>query len=169
MGSWQAAISIANNYPIFGVGLRNSPLFSYRYGADMRGRVIHSQYLQVLADTGYPGLLIYLSVLFTTWRSLRRVCRMVRGRTDVEAQRIRSMANGLESGLLVFCVAASFLSVELFELPYILLFLSAQLYVIQRAASMAQPAQNEAPVRIVAGQLRPVSLPQPAKLRTLPR
>ena len=113
----------------------------------MRGRVIHSQYLQVLADTGYPGLLIYLSVLFTTWRSLRRVCRMVRGRTDVEAQRIRSMANGLECGLLVFCVAASFLSVELFELPYLMLFLGAQLYVVQRAASTwaASPERGTCP------------------------
>ncbi len=50
-GSWQAAFRIANDYPLLGVGIRNSPRFSYQYGADMPGRVIHSQYLQILADS----------------------------------------------------------------------------------------------------------------------
>jgi hypothetical protein len=60
-------------------------------------------------------------------------------------------------------------SVELFKLPCILLFLSAQLYVVQRAASMTKAAPTETAVRTVPGQVLPLSLPQLTKLRTLPR
>ena len=48
---------------MFGVGIRNSNLFSYQYGADMEGRTIHSQYLQIAADNGFVGLGLYLAVL----------------------------------------------------------------------------------------------------------
>jgi O-antigen ligase len=53
--SWLAALRIANDYPIFGVGVRNSNLFSYEYGADMEGRTIHSTYLQIAADSSSPS------------------------------------------------------------------------------------------------------------------
>ena len=43
-----------------GVGMRNSNLFTYQYGADVQGRTIHSQYLQTMADSGYPALFFYL-------------------------------------------------------------------------------------------------------------
>ncbi len=54
--SWAAAWNIAKDYPILGVGVRNSNLFSYQYGADMEGRTIHSQYLQIAADCGLVGI-----------------------------------------------------------------------------------------------------------------
>ena len=44
-----------------------------QYGADIEGRVIHSQFFQILADCGYPGLFLYLMVLATAWLSLRQV------------------------------------------------------------------------------------------------
>jgi len=134
-GSWSAAIAMANDHPILGVGLRNSPLFSHRYGADIEGRVIHSQFFQILADCGYPGLFLYLMTLATAWLSLRQVRKLMKGRTDDEAMLIKSMANGIECGLFVFCAAAAFLSVELFELPYVLLLLSAQLGAVTALAA----------------------------------
>lgn len=134
-GSWTAAIRMANDHPILGMGLRNSSLFSHQYGADIEGRVIHSQFFQILADCGYPGLFLYLMVLATAWISLRQARKAMKGRTDDEAMLIKSMASGIECGLFVFCVAAAFLSVELFELPYVLLLLSAQLGAITSLAA----------------------------------
>src|SRR6516165_8280922 len=67
--AWKAAWQMAIENPIFGVGLRNSPLFSYQYGADSEGRVIHSQYFQVAADNGFVGIALYLIVLGTAWGS----------------------------------------------------------------------------------------------------
>jgi probable O-glycosylation ligase (exosortase A-associated) len=147
-GSWTAAIRMANDHPLLGMGLRNSSLFSHQYGADIEGRVIHSQFFQILADCGYPGLFLYLMVLATAWFSLRQVRKAMKGRTDDEAILIKSMANGIECGLFVFCASAAFLSVELFELPYVLLLLSAQL-----GAVTALAAQTVSP---------PVAKPTPA-------
>lgn len=140
-GSWTAAIRMANDHPILGMGLRNSSLYSYQYGSDQEGRVIHSQFFQILADCGYPGLALYLVVLATAWLSLRQVRKAMKGRTDDEAMLIKSMASGIECGLFVFCVSAAFLSVELFELPYVLLLLSAQLgAVTAMAQTVSEPA-----------------------------
>jgi O-antigen ligase len=141
-GSWTAAVRMANAHPILGMGLRNSPLYSHLYGADIEGRVIHSQFFQILADCGYPGLFLYFVVLATSWLSLRQVRKSMKGRTDDEAMLIKSMASGIECGLFVFCAAASFLSVELFELPYVLLLLSAQLGAVTALAAqtVSKPA-----------------------------
>jgi probable O-glycosylation ligase (exosortase A-associated) len=129
LGSWAAAIRIAEDNPIFGVGVRNANLFSYRYGADMEGRTIHSQYLQTLADSGFPALGLYLLALFFVFRGLHeveRACRS-RARDEPDALRAYAMAAGVECALAVFCVGAAFLSLEVFELPYVLLLVGAEL------------------------------------------
>jgi probable O-glycosylation ligase (exosortase A-associated) len=139
--SWAAAWGIARDNPIFGVGVRNANLFSHQYGADREGRTIHSQYLQIAADNGFVGLALYLVVLAMAWLSLRRCRRFVSGRTDDEGRRIAAIANGVECSLVVYCFGALFLSLEVFELPYLLLLLAAQLGVICGAAQ-TQPAAS---------------------------
>lgn len=131
--SWRAAWLIALDHPVFGVGVRNADRFSYYYGADRPGRTIHSQYLQILADNGFPGLAFYLLAVVTSFLALWRVRRSFRDSRDEEAFRIRSIANGIESSMLVFFVGATFLSLEVFELPYLLMFLSAQLALVSGA------------------------------------
>jgi len=142
--SWNAAFHIALDYPVFGVGVRNANLFSQRYGADMEGRTIHSQYFQILADNGFLGLGLYLTVLTTAWWALRRARRLVKDRQDAEARRTRAMAAGIECSLAVYCFGAIFLSVEVFELPYLLLFLAAQVAAVQRRAPVDESANPSA-------------------------
>jgi probable O-glycosylation ligase (exosortase A-associated) len=132
--AWAAAAGMANEYPIFGVGLRGANVLSHQYGADMEGRTIHSQYLQIAADNGWVGLALYLLMFFVCWRSLRRAHRLAWGRTDLEGRRAYAMACGVEGALAVFAFGASFLSLEVFELPYLLLFLAAQLPKVQGVA-----------------------------------
>jgi probable O-glycosylation ligase (exosortase A-associated) len=136
--SWWAAWQIANDNPLFGVGVRNANLFSHQYGADREGRTIHSQYLQIAADNGLVGLALYLGALGTAWLSLRRCRRAVADRMDDESCRIAAIANGVECSMAVYCCGAIFLSLEVFELPYLLLLLAAQLEVV------SQPGQTHA-------------------------
>jgi probable O-glycosylation ligase (exosortase A-associated) len=161
-GSWDAGWRMAKDNPIFGVGVRNSPLFSAEYGADMHGRVIHSQLLQIAADSGFVGLGFYLIALWTVWRALRRTMVYLKRTTtrtekddEEEHRRAYAAAAGIESSLAVFLVGSLFLSLEVFELPYVLLLLGAQLpvvlgvtrpdRVVGRAASPAQrPASSGA-------------------------
>ena len=144
--SWEAAYQIALDYPLFGVGVRNSPEISAQYGTDMEGRVIHSQLLQILADTGFPGLIIYLVLLTLTMRSLRRVRHWARPRDDADARMAYAVACGVEGSIAVFVIGSLFLSVEVFELPYVLLLLGAQLERVLKAQGiMLAPPVEEAP------------------------
>jgi probable O-glycosylation ligase (exosortase A-associated) len=131
--SWTAAVRIANDYPIFGVGVRNANLYSEAYGADMYGRTIHSQYLQLAADNGWVGMALYLMLLVSAWLALRRVRILARYKKDDETQRARAIAAGVECSLIVFCFGALFLSLEVFELPFLLLLLCAQLELVSGA------------------------------------
>jgi probable O-glycosylation ligase (exosortase A-associated) len=144
--SWKAAVKIACDHPIFGAGIRNANLLSRQYGADMEGRTIHSNYLQIAADNGFVGLGLFLASLGAVWLSTRRARRSVAGRDDPDALRIHATACGVECSLAVFCIGSLFLSLEVFELPYLLLFIGAHLPVVSGAAAApaaAAPAPEE--------------------------
>ena len=135
--SWDAAVRIANDHPIFGAGIRNSNLLTYQYGADIEGRTIHSQYLQTLADSGYVGLGLYLVALGSLWLSILRTRRFLKTSDDPDASLARSMLAGVEGALVVFCFGASFLSLEVFELPYLVALIGAQISLLTRVEAMA--------------------------------
>lgn len=157
--SWRAAFLIANDHPVFGVGIRNSALVVYDYGADMIGRTIHSQYLQIAADSGYPALALYLGALAAVWVSMAQTRRLLAGREDDEARLCRAMLSGLEGSLGVFCVGAVFLSLEVFELPYLIALMGGQLHVIVRAQSIPQGVGGQ----LAGAEAHPVNLP-PARI-----
>ena len=145
--TWKIAITMANERPLFGFGIRNSDLFTYQYGADMEGRSIHSQYLQTAADSGWVGLGLYVALLLSVFLGLRQVRRALRRWNDPETARVKSLAGGLESALVLFAVGAFALSLEHFEMPYILILLAVQLHAITRAVL----AKLEPPKLVVLG------------------
>lgn len=130
--SWLAALRIANDYPIFGVGVRNSNLFSYEYGADMEGRTIHSTYLQIAADSGYVGLGIYLLLLITVFREIAFLRKQTKHQSDPESRLYGSLASGMECALVIFAFGTIFLSLEFFELPYFLMMCVLQMGLLYR-------------------------------------
>ena len=132
--AWAAAWRMTMENPIFGLGIRNSNLLSQAYGADMEGRTIHSQYLQTSADSGLVALVLYLLAFGTVWWSLRKVRQATALRSDPEGTRAYAIACGVEGSMAVFAFGAIFLSLEHFELPYLLLLLGAQLANGRRAA-----------------------------------
>lgn len=132
--SWAAAWKIALDNPVFGVGVRNANLFSQQYGADMEGRTIHNNYLQIAADEGFVGCGLYLAMLGSVWFDLRTIRRRCRGRDDLESRRLHGITYGVEGAMVVFCFGAIFLSLESFELPFLLLLIGAQTSLLVRAA-----------------------------------
>jgi probable O-glycosylation ligase (exosortase A-associated) len=140
--SWAAALEITKENPVFGVGIRNSNLLSQQYGADMEGRTIHSQYLQTAADSGLVALALYLAALVAFWLSTRRARLAAKGRTDPEGRQAYAAACGVEGAMVVFCVGAAFLSLENFELPYLMILLGAQLPLVLRPVAAPASAQQ---------------------------
>jgi probable O-glycosylation ligase (exosortase A-associated) len=137
--TWAIAIRMANEEPLFGFGIRCSNLYTRAYGADMEGRTIHSQYLQTAADSGWVALALYLALLGSTVLGGWQVHRFLRGRKDAESLRVRALLSGVICSLFIFCFGAIFLSLEHFELPYILILLGVQLHAITRAIQNANP------------------------------
>jgi probable O-glycosylation ligase (exosortase A-associated) len=158
LASWRAGFSIAKDHPIFGIGPRNSQAVIFAYGADMQGRVIHSQYVQIAADNGFIGLGWYLCLLGSAWMGLRRVRLATKGEETAEARRVRALAAGLECSLAVFCTGAIFLSLEVFELPYLFIMLAIQFPLalqLDGTTEVSSPTLVAHPA--ITGRLNPVA------------
>jgi probable O-glycosylation ligase (exosortase A-associated) len=149
--TWGIAIRMANERPFFGFGIRCSALYTHAYGADREGRAIHSQYLQTAADSGWVALALYLGLLASVFVGLRAVRKFIRNYHDPETMKVKSMTSGLECALVLFCFGAIFLSLEVFEMPYILILLAVQLHAITRMV-----ANRYAQVPVATAQLAPV-------------
>lgn len=134
--TWKIAVRMANEAPLLGFGVRNSNLYTYEYGADMKGRTIHCLYLQIAADSGWVAMLFYLAMLFSLLIGLGEVRRSLRRWDDPDTARVKAMASGLECSLVMFAFGAFFLSLEVFEMPYVLILLSVQLHAITRAIAL---------------------------------
>jgi O-antigen ligase len=108
---WRVATKIIGDHPGLGVGLGAYPQAHAAYALDEEfdrtvtgRRDTHSTWLNVLAETGVPGLLIFLALLFATfWKAerIRRVCR-------VRLPRASRQLLYLEFGLLAFLAAGTF-------------------------------------------------------------
>ena len=75
---WNAAVDMLNRYPYFGVGHANFPVYYHDFlrdsGALRAGlEMAHNSYLQVGAELGYPGLLIFLLIIVASFSITRRV------------------------------------------------------------------------------------------------
>ena len=137
LDSWAAALRMVQDNPILGKGVRNANYFSQNYGADYEGRTIHNQYLQLAADSGLPAAILYIAMMAVAMWNLHRVrarCLVqARARSlldDPDVQEMRLMEKvclAIQSSLLMFLVGACFLSLEAFELPWLLVVLAGLL------------------------------------------
>lgn len=135
--SWNAGWAIAMENPLTGQGIRNSAFFIQNYGADRVGRTIHSQYIQIAADSGILAMLTYIIIQITAFWSLRRTRNMCRKyvkdhrarapgtKPDHITEQTIQLSMGCEASLLIFSFGAIFLSVEVVELPWLLLVLAS--------------------------------------------
>ncbi|MGI9860041.1 O-antigen ligase family protein [Moorella naiadis] len=75
---WRAAVGmfLARPWTGFGGGSFHDVYFSFYDGGRWYSRYVHNHYLQVLAETGWPGLLIFLgmvaALLLPFWRQRQR-------------------------------------------------------------------------------------------------
>ncbi len=158
--SWQAAWNMTWDHPFTGVGVRNANLLSQAYGADMYGRTIHSQYLQIAADCGVPAISVYLMMCVMSIlrsRSSRKVLRRAASDPAIDLPKdvghsLAATALAVETSLIIFMLGAIFLSLETFELPWLLMILGGALPIVTSQfienaieAAAAKTAENPSP------------------------
>ncbi len=144
---WRVGWKIVQDHPLTGVGLGaygpNHERYALRpeFNPTAQGpRDSHSLYLKVLAETGYPGLLLYLGMLLTVLVSAERTRRRCRGILDTAARQLLV----LEAGLVAFLAAATFGSLPYlphFLLHLVLLYGMSVLYRRQLRTETASAAQ----------------------------
>jgi O-antigen ligase len=155
---WRVAGMIIRDNPVTGVGLgayKNvHAVYAVQAGAAARTargkRDTHSTYLNVAAETGLPGLFLFLGLVGSVLVGAERVRR--RGRTLLPGPSAQLYA--LEIGLIAFLVAGlwgSFSSLSFLYLHLALITVIAR----QNAAALAAPP----PVRGSAGARRVTARP----------
>lgn len=124
--AWQASINMAVSHPLLGVGIDNfySNYFYYSPHWDGKNHAVHSTWFQVLGETGFVGLSLFILLLTHIYKILRRI-------SDHHAQcstpEISLTAHSLRGGLLAFAISGTFLT-QAFTWPlYIILSLSIAL------------------------------------------
>lgn len=119
---WQTSFLIIRDHPVFGVGWGAYPAANSEYapmsgGGEFRlgARDTHSTYLNVLAETGYPGLALFLTLVGGTVLYVDRTRRAHRNAFPRAAIQLYF----LEIGLLSFLVSGIFGSYSRLSFFYI--------------------------------------------------
>ncbi|CCQ11999.1 Membrane protein SypL involved in exopolysaccharide production [Pseudoalteromonas luteoviolacea B = ATCC 29581] len=121
--AWQAAFNMALANPLTGVGINNfySNYFFYSPHWDGKNHAVHSTWFQVMGETGFVGLALFIVLLVGIYKSLNRSLRLCNLNPN---NAILLNVHSLRAGLLAFCVGGTFLT-QAFTWPlYIILSLS---------------------------------------------
>lgn len=100
---WKIGLVIHRDYPLFGIGTKNFQRLIKHYDSSGNlpdnGLVAHNSYIELLAENGYPGLLLYLLGIAVTLFMLRKARKTL----DREADReLINLSHALEIAIIVF-------------------------------------------------------------------
>jgi len=116
INSWQYSINVANDR-ITGGGLQSwsKDMFAVYAPNPDWVFVAHSIYFSVLADHGWPGLIMFLLIIWLTWRSLSK---MIKETKDDQDSSFNLLARMLQVSLVAYMTGGMFLSLSYFDLPW---------------------------------------------------
>ncbi|MDD9198212.1 O-antigen ligase family protein [Aliivibrio sp. S2MY1] len=110
--AWEAAFKMAVNNPITGVGLDNfySNYFYYSPHWDGLNHAVHSTWFGVLAETGFLGLSVFISLIVVLIKSANRTLTSVKAVKDEINPAIYASAQAIFAGLIGTIVSGTFLT-----------------------------------------------------------
>jgi probable O-glycosylation ligase (exosortase A-associated) len=116
--SWYVAWHLGVDHPLLGAGFQPfSPDVYEHYLPGYRDfHNAHNHYLQVLAEHGFTGLLLFSAILASVFLTLQRTRSAVRG--DPTQRWIGSYAEMLQVSLFAYAVGGAFLNMPYFDLYY---------------------------------------------------
>ena len=131
----KAAWAVFLDNPIFGIGVGNYYYEFRKYEAIPAGRA-HTRYLEVLAELGAVGFLLFMAII---WHTLRTLARM----TKSAKAPVNYYAYGLYIGLIGFLVAAIFLHAQQEKALWFIVFMSAALWKISQGENSKEAVLAE--------------------------
>jgi len=141
--AWKQAVLMASDHPFFGGGFKAGQNFviwkiyepefrKFDHIIDTSGQVFtfgkaaHSIYFQVLGDMGYCGLILFLIIIWLSYKKLKFVIKESNDKWIVDLARM------LQVSLVTYCAAGAALSLPYFDLSFSIFALSHCLYELTR-------------------------------------
>jgi probable O-glycosylation ligase (exosortase A-associated) len=117
LAAWEYSVNLANSR-ITGGGFNSFSLDTYMiyYGAVPVAFVAHSIYFSVLAAHGWPGLLLFLLIIWLVWRKLHWVQKNTEDKPELKSYNV--MVRMLKLSVIVYLSGGAFLSLAYFDLPW---------------------------------------------------
>jgi probable O-glycosylation ligase (exosortase A-associated) len=156
---WKVAVDMAMDYPT-GVGLFNyQPAYdTYDDSGGQFGhaRSVHSSHFQVLAEAGFPGAVVWISMFtYALWLTLRIRRAALRNTTLAKEDRrlFVSASSGLIASMIAFLIGGAFVAMALNDLTWISFALTGALdRLFRRALAAATVVDNGADARLQIGE-----------------
>ena len=125
ISAWKAAIKMAKDHPILGVGSGQFPVkYSVEYSDDLnRGalKTAHSMYFLALGELGFPGLFFLIGFILSNLIKNEKIIRQItKEHTNNNYQADANLMIYLNASLVGFSVAGAFLSVLYYPHIFIL-------------------------------------------------
>lgn len=150
---WRIALRMVNDHPVRGVGTDNFQVSSIHYlllpGAVTRAayivdepKVAHNMYLGVLAEEGFVGLALFLTIIGFSLRCFQKAWRRFRAAGDRDME---ILAYALFIGLVGFLAASVFLAEEYSKQLWLLLALGPALLRVSGPDGTNTASSSEAP------------------------
>lgn len=127
---WSAGRDMTVQQPVFGVGPGNYPMFLPIYRTGREPLAAHSNYVQMAAETGFVGVVLYLALFVGTLVVLGRIAH------SAGADWQRRTAAMLQLAFVAYLVGGIFNSRHDFVLAYIL---AGWAVALQRSAGSSAP------------------------------
>ena len=131
---WRRGIGYILQYPVLGVGPNNfgpaegmlAPFAErQQYGIGVKWNAPHNSFIQIGAELGLPGLMMFVAMIGSTLAALRRSTRGGGARApSIPTAGLEDLSQALTASLIGFVVGAFFLSLAYSEILYTLIALS---------------------------------------------
>lgn len=135
---WRMAGRMTADYPLLGVGFnaysRVYDRYDVSFGAFGHGRAVHSAWLGVLSELGWPGFVLILTIVLRSMWNSWRVRTALREVADPDSAALSQYAHGLQSALLVYAVGGVFFQAQYSELFWHIVWIGIAVSVLARTA-----------------------------------
>ncbi|WP_300176314.1 O-antigen ligase family protein [uncultured Aliivibrio sp.] len=140
--AWEAAVKMAISHPFTGVGLDNffANYFYYSPHWDGLNHAVHSTWFGVLAETGFLGLIIFISLIAVLIKNANKTLQAVKAVQDRIDPAIYTCAQAVFAGLIGTIVSGTFLT-QGFNWPIYIL--AALVVAVNKTSEIALAKINE--------------------------
>jgi O-antigen ligase len=149
---WRHGLHMIEDHPVLGVGYFNFPRYfalhwpedmlkgpSFTPDGVMTSELPHNIFIQIGTDTGVTGLVIFLMLVYRTWKTAREIAQLAKQHNDT-GKPFASLAKGFVVAMWGFVIAGQFVTVTYYPFFWINLAFMVALKNVARQHYLAQPA-----------------------------